>query len=209
MDRNADRNRGNLANAAARLQAKSARRKALPTLWLLTDAVRLPDPSAAIAHLPRGSGVILRHTDAKARQALAWKIRPLCRARGLVCLIALDWRLAAAVGADGVHLPERGAAAGALLWRRQRKGLMTMAAHSARAIERATRLGADAIILAPVFATASHPSARTLGPLRFAALTRATSQPVIALGGITDSTVARLAQARVHGFAAIGGLART
>ena len=202
-----DRNVGNLAKAAARLQAKSARRTALPTLWLMTDTVRLPDPSAAIAHLPRGSGVILRHTDAKARQALARKIRPLCRARGLVCLIALDWRLAAAVGADGVHLPERGPAAGALLWLRQRKGLLTMAAHSGRAIARATRLGADAIILSPVFATASHPTARTLGSLRFAALTRATSQPVIALGGISDANVARLAHTRARGFAAIGGLA--
>jgi thiamine-phosphate pyrophosphorylase len=125
----------------------------------------------------------------------------------LVCLIALDWRLAAAVGADGVHVPERGAAAGALLWRRQHKGLLTMAAHSTRAITRATRLGADAIILAPVFATASHPTAQTLGALRFAALTRATSRPVIALGGISDTNVARLAHTRVHGFAAIGGLA--
>ena len=201
---------GNLANAAARLQAKTriGFRAQLPTLWLMTDAQRLPDPRMAIMRLPRGSGVILRHTDAKARQALARAIRPLCRARGLVYLIAQDWRLAAAVGADGVHLPERGVAAGALLWRRQRKALLTMSAHSARAALRATRLGADAIVLAPVFATASHPAARTLGPLRLAALARASARPVIALGGISDANVNRLAHTNVHGFAAIGGLAK-
>ena len=203
---------GNLANAAARLQAKSRQTKSrgsrLPVLWLMTDAVRLPDPSAAIARLPRGSGVILRHTDAVTRWAVARKIRPLCRARGIIWLIAQDWRLAAAVGADGVHLPERGPATGALLWRRQRKGTLTMAAHSASAILRAARLGVDAVVLAPVFATASHPAAKTLGPLRLAAMARAASLPVIALGGISDANVGRLAHAKVHGFAAIGGLAK-
>lgn len=194
-----------LANAAARLKAKSSAAARVPSLWLMTDAVRLPDPTAAISRLPRGSGVILRHVDSKARKALAEKFRPVCRRRGLICLIAQDWRLAAAVRADGVHLPERGADHGALLWRRQRKAMLTMAAHSAHALVRAARLGADAIFLAPVFPTKSHPQARTLGPLGFAALARATSRPVIALGGISAANVNRLALAGASGVAAIGG----
>ena len=63
---------------------------------------------------------------------------------------------------------------------------------------------ADIVVLAPVFATASHPTARTLGPTRFAALVRQVPCPVIALGGITSHTARRLTHSGAHGLAGIG-----
>jgi thiamine-phosphate pyrophosphorylase len=201
-----------LANAAARLKAKARprphRRCTVPALWLLSDAERLPDPRAAIAGLPRGSGVILRHPDPAARRRMAEAVRPICRARGLLCLVAQDWRLAAAVGADGLHLPERqarmGAAAGALLWRRTRRALLTVSAHGRGALLRGARLRPDAFLLAPAFATASHPDATPLGPIRVAAAVRGTLTPVIALGGLTPLTAKRLAHSGIGGLAAVG-----
>lgn len=174
----------------------------------MTDAVRLKDPVSAVLRLPRGSGVIVRHTDTRKRRILAETLAPICRHRGLICLIADDWRLAAHVRADGLHLPERKARLGvngpAFLWRRQSKRLLTTAAHSLTAMMRGARTKADAIVLAPVFTTASHPNASTLGAMRFAALVRQVSRPVIALGGITARTARRLTHSGARGLAGIG-----
>jgi len=71
---------------------------------------------------------------------------------------------------------------------------------------RAARAGADAALLSPVLPTASHPGARVLGAVRFAALCARAPLPVYALGGIGRGTARRLHGARVAGIAAIGGV---
>jgi thiamine-phosphate pyrophosphorylase len=190
-----------LANGAHKL--KSAR---LPAIWFVTDETRVPDIVAAIAALPRGTGVIFRHYGALHRDVLARKVAALCRARGLIFVVAQDWRLAAMVRADGVHLPEhavRGWASGARLWRRMRGTLLTVAAHGARGLAEAGRVKASAALLAPVFPTASHPGRAALGLVRAAALIRHQSVPVYALGGAGPK---QLAHVRAAGFAGIAGI---
>ena len=76
-------------------------------------------------------------------------------------------------------------------------------AHSLREIGDANRLGADAVLLSPVFPTRSHPGARTLGPLRFRLLAAHAAMPVIALGGMDQALAGRLDWRR---WAAIDGL---
>ncbi|MCB2101969.1 MAG: thiamine phosphate synthase [Rhodobacterales bacterium] len=173
----------------------------------MTDPARLADPVAAVRRLPRGAAVILRHYDDPDRAALARALAALCRARGLVLLVAGDARLARAVGAGGLHLPEGMVAAPG--WRGLvRSGwLVTAAAHSPAALACAARAGAHAALLSPVFPTASHPGAVALGPLRFCRLAGRAPLPVHALGGVDDPGAARLAGARCAGFAAIAGLA--
>jgi thiamine-phosphate pyrophosphorylase len=191
-----------LAEAARRLKAR--RHTILPTLWLLTDTRRLPDPLPAARALPRGAGVILRHYDAPDRPALARALARLCRSRGLILLVAGDAKLAGAVGADGLHLAEHEVRRIAT-WRRQRPHwIVTIAAHSQRALRRARY--ADLALLSPVFPTKSHPGARTLGPLRFARLCRTSPVPVAALGGINAANTHRLRGAGHVAFAAIGAL---
>jgi thiamine-phosphate pyrophosphorylase len=176
-------------------------------MWLMTDAVRMRDPIAMMMRLKRGDGVILRHTDGDELRRLAGRMVPLCRRSGVTCLIAGDWRLAAQCKAHGLHLPERsarvGAGAPAFLWRRQSGRLMTVSAHGGAALKRGERLGADAVLLAPVFPTASHPDARILGSTRFAAHVRRVHCPVIALGGVTARTQRRLAISGAYGVAGI------
>src|SRR5882672_8842222 len=102
-------------NTAARFRRRIPRGTSiLPYLWLMTDVVRVPDPVAAIGRLPRGSGVIIRHTDRSGLRALAERLLPLCRQKHLMCLIAGDWRLAADLRAHGVHLSEHMARSGNL-----------------------------------------------------------------------------------------------
>lgn len=184
---------------------------------LLTDSRRLPDPLPATARLPRGSGVVLRHYDwprAK-RLALARQLARLCRRRGLLLLVAGDAGLALAAGADGVHLPEGLGHLAAGLRRRQRGWIVTQAAHGAGAVARAARTGAarngaDALLVSPVFPTASHPGAAGLGVLRFAALAIQAGRgglAVYALGGVTGATAGRLRGIPLAGVAGITGLA--
>jgi thiamine-phosphate pyrophosphorylase len=189
------------------LRAKFPGTGVLPPLILMTDIHRLPDAGAAVAMLPKGSAVILRHPDGARRRVQARSLLPFCRACGVLLLIAGDARLAAELGADGIHLPAAMLRSGSRVWRLWRRNwLVTAAAHSPAALHRAWRAGADVALLSPVFTTASHPEANTLGPLRFAAWCRSSPLPVYALGGITALTARRLAHGGAVGFAGIGGL---
>ncbi|EME70495.1 thiamine monophosphate synthase [Paramagnetospirillum caucaseum] len=184
-----------------------------PRLLLVTDDIRLPDPLAAMARLPPGAGVILRHYAGERRAGLARDVARLARRRRLVLVVAGDWRLAARLGADGLHLPEglarHGLLAGALGWVRRRRRLLLVACHGMAALARARILDADAALLSPVFPTRSHPGAATIGPLRFGLWVRRAGLPVIALGGMSRRRLRRLPRGAAAGMAAIGSLTKS
>lgn len=190
--------RGKLARAAARLNARHGR--GLPPLVLMTDDARDLDWAAAVAALPRGAAVIVRHRDPRAREILARRLRTAAVARGVKLLIADDEALAVRVRADGLHVPQRHAARVAAIIDRHPHWLVTASAHDAAAM----RVPADALIVGPVFATASHPGARGLGVARFASLANS-ARHVYALGGVDAVSVQRLAAMRIAGVALIGG----
>jgi len=164
---------------------------------LMTDDTRDVDWVAAAAALPRGAAVIVRHRDVEARATLARRLRAV---RGTRLLIADDEGLAVRVGADGLHLPEKRSVRAGAIKAAHPHWLVTASAHSAAAV----RAGADAVIVGPVFATASHPGAPSLGMVRFAALVR-DARYAYALGGIDAGSVQRLAALPLAGVALVGG----
>ena len=165
------------------MPTRHARHAPLPTIWLMTDP-RMGDALwPALARLPRGAGVIFRHYGVPGRRALYDRVRRIARARRLVLLLAGTPRQAVGWRADGVH----GATPGAV---RVRGLIRTVAAHDAAELVRAAWIGADLVLLSPVFATRSHPGAGTLGRVRFGRLARASRVPVVALGGM-DARAAR------------------
>ena len=178
-----------------------------PDAILMTDEKRLADPVPVIGGLPANSAVIFRHYGAPDREKLAIRLTAAARKHGVKILIAADARLALKVGADGLHLPEALAAQGPGVWRLWRRPdwLVTAAAHSPGALFRAERAGADAVLLAPVFATASHPHTRPLGTLRFSAWCRQSPIPVYALGGVNPINRRRLKDSGTRGIAGISG----
>ncbi len=189
-----------------RVQRGSQAFTRLPPLLLMTDAVRVPDPIAAARTLPPGAGIILRHYDHPDRAPLAQRLAAECRQRRIPLLLAGDQHLALAVGAAGLHVPE-GMLPTRTHWngaRRRSDWIVTAAAHSPAAIARAAASGVDAVLLAPVFATVSHPAAAPLGVLRFAAMVQASPLPVYALGGISAATAPRLINSGAIGIAGIG-----
>ncbi len=180
---------GKLARAAARLNAGF--------LALITDDDRLRDPLRAAQALPKGSLVIVRARDAARRSALGEALRQ--KTQGLILLAADDPVLAARL--HGLHLPEIRAREAAH-WRALRPHwIITVAAHSARALQVAH---ADAAFLSPVFPTGSHPEARALTPVRARMIARRATLPVLALGGVTAENAALLSG--FSGLAAIGAL---
>lgn len=173
----------------------------MPSLWWMTDEVRVPDPLRVLARLPRGTAVILRHYGQRDRDRLAAKMAVACRRLGLPLLIAATWRLAAAVGAAGLHLPEHACLEpGARLWLRRGR-ILTIAAHGPRGLARAHH--ADAALLSPVNPTPSHPGRKALGVTRAALMARAAGRPVIALGGVGPGHWDALKR---RGFAGVAGI---
>ena len=194
--------RRKLARAAARLAV--ARGNLLPPLVLMTDDERLPDPLGAARALPRGSMVIVRAREPVRRKRLAAAMMAISRRRGLLVLIAGDAALALACGADGIHLPEARLGEAANLRARHRL-VVTAAAHSLSALHKTAWV--DAVLLSPVFPTASHPGRSSLTPVRAALIARAARVPVYALGGVRAANAGRLSG--FSGIAAVGALAVT
>jgi thiamine-phosphate pyrophosphorylase len=123
----------------------------------------------------------------------------------LVFFVGSDSQLAARLGADGVHLPERAAA------RRGRNRILrsrfwlSAAAHDEPAVRRARADGVEAVIISAVFPSDSPSAGRPLGVLKFARLARLARIPAYALGGVNSRTINRLKGAGAIGVAAVSG----
>jgi thiamine-phosphate pyrophosphorylase len=159
-----------------------------------------------MARLPPGTGVVYRSFGAPSAVAEGRRLAAIARRRHLVLLVGADARLARAVGAQGVHLPERSAHTAAALRRHRPDWIISVAAHGAAALTRAR--GADAAVLSVVFPSRSPSARRPIGPVRFAALVRHAGVPVYALGGVTTKNAPRLLGTGAVGIAAVEGLAR-
>lgn len=173
-------------------------RQTFPELWLLSDERNDTALEAALTRLPRGSGFIFRHYHLPDAERVArWHVLArIARARGHVLILADSALTALEWGADGIYGAPR-----ALCPTRDLLRLAT--AHSLAEIGLANRIGADAVMLSPVFPTRSHPGSATLGPARFRLLAAQAQMPVIALGGMTAHNARCLAWPH---WAAIDGL---
>jgi len=167
------------------------RHLALPRVWMLTDERQGDALWDAIARLPRGAGVVVRHYSLPLteRQDIALRIR----ADGRFVAFSGTEEEARQVGAQAVY------GAGP-----RPDGLPRLyPVHTRSEIRAAERAGAALLLLSPVFPTRSHPGARTLGPHRVARLAASARTPVIALGGMTSPRFRRLQSLGADGWAAI------
>jgi len=171
-----------------------------------TDPERSGDVLRLAAGLPRGSALVFRTFGAEGALNVAQALRRLTWRRGVLLLIGADVRLAHAVKADGVHLPER--FVGRLPDLSGRGLLLTAAAHSPAAARRALALGADAVVVSAVMPSQSPSAGGAIGLLPLALLARSLAGPVYALGGISASNARRVAATGVAGLAAVGAFVR-
>jgi thiamine-phosphate pyrophosphorylase len=137
---------------------------------------------------------------------LARSIVRVASPHGALVMVNARLDVALAIGADGVHLPERGLPLGDARALGAAKLIVGCSRHDAAAAARAVSDGADLVQLGPIWST---PSKEGMGaPLGEAALTAARglvgdSACLVAVGGI-EATRAKLARAAgAHAVAAI------
>ncbi len=177
----------------------------LPPLLFFTDPVRTPRPWEVAARLPRGAGVVYRGFGRPGMVEGARQLRRVTADRGVRLLIGQDIDLAEAVGADGVHLPERDLGRAKALRSRHPFWLITGALHGDAAVSGLEAL--DAVVLSPVFRAGGMSAVRD--PLGVEVVTRYAGRaplPVYGLGGITAETATALAGSGLCGLAAIEGV---
>ena len=177
----------------------------LPELWAFTDPQRTPDVTAFAADLPPGSGLVYRHFGKPDREIEAHILAGLARSQGLTFLIAADIKLARACGADGVHWPERLLAQAARARLQRSNLIMTAAAHSRRALDRAWQAGMDAAFRSPLLPSHSPSATHPLGLWRAGAMVRDCGLPVYGLGGLDMKKAKRVKQLGLAGMAMIEG----
>lgn len=153
--------------------------------WLMVREKDLPDP--ALAEVVQG-------------------VLERARRYGAVVMVNAAVEVAAACGADGVHLPQGVPVAEA----RRRLGpgrWIGVSAHSMTEAQRAAEAGADYITLSPIFPSISKPDyGPPLGLEVLRQVATAVPLPVIALGGVTPENARRCLEAGAAGVAALGSV---
>ena len=196
-----------LSRTAASFSPRTARGIRLPSLLFFTDPARVAEPEAVAQCLPRGAGVVFRAFGAADARERGLRLRAIADARGLILLVGADFELAEAVGADGVHLPER-LRDMAASWRAKKpSGLITLAAHDRDAVLAGGTPAIDALVVSPIFESNSPSAGSPLGVEGLCALVALTDKPVYALGGIRAATARQLENTGVVGLAAVEALA--
>jgi thiamine-phosphate pyrophosphorylase len=180
----------------------------LPPLLFFTEPARTPDPASTALQLPRGSAVVFRAFGAPDALRRGLALRDVVRGRGVLLLVGADSALAARLRADGVHLPERLADRTGVIGALKRRFLVTAAAHSAPAVIRARRGGVDAVVVSPVFASASASAGRPMGARAFIRLVREARLPVYALGGVDAHSARALTHSDAAGVAGVEAMMR-
>ncbi|MBK7933793.1 MAG: thiamine phosphate synthase [Acidobacteria bacterium] len=113
--------------------------------------------------------------------------------------------IAAAAGADGVHLTSRSLTAEVVRASFGAGFVVGVSAHLAEDVVSAAAAGADFAVLGPIFATPNKPHPIGVGELS-KIVHAAGSLPVLALGGIDASNFRSVVDAGAAGFAAIRSL---
>ena len=131
-------------------------------------------------------------------RAFATALRELARGHGAKVVLNGDAAMARELELDGVHWTASQLARGPS---RPEAMLVGASCHSAAELAQAARLRCDFAVLGPVFATPTHPGARTLGWDGFEREIAGTRLPVYALGGLNPEDLPTAIDRGAHGIA--------
>lgn len=121
-----------------------------------------------------------------------------CRDHGARAMVSASTTVAAAAGADGVHL--RAAQLSGVRTRPDFE-LIGASTHDTYELERAAEIGCDYAVLGPILPTPSHPDSPGMGWDQMARLIADSTLPVFALGGITLEQLDLARSKGAHGIA--------
>jgi thiamine-phosphate pyrophosphorylase len=178
-------------------------------LYAITDGPR-PDLHAAVEGALAGGAAIVQYRDksgdGERRRTEAADLLAMCRRFGVPLIVNDDVELAAAVGADGVHLGEHDGDIDAARTRLGAAAIIGVSCYDS--LDRARQLaaaGADYLAFGAFFPSPTKPLARRAHAslLRDA---KSLGLPLVAIGGITPDNAQPLIEAGANFIAAISGV---
>ncbi len=188
-----------------------------PPILVITDRRMAKRPLTEVVAAALDGGcrwVLLREPDLSqdALIDLGEQIAALCARHRAMLSVSANIRAAGAVGAAGVHLPQRLANKETVIEARAARGktaLVGISCHSLDEAKAARRIGADYVTLSPVFLTDSKPGyGPTLGVETLASMTAALGLPTLGLGGIDVGNAASVRSSGAAGIAVMGLIMR-
>ena len=138
--------------------------------------------------------------------AEAKKLAQLCHERGVLFVIDDDVELALEAGADGVHVGQSDMEALDVRAKLGPDKIIGVSAHTVEEALLAEKHGADYLGVGAVFPTSSKDDVDVLPYETLKAICEAVSIPVVAIGGISQKNVAKLAGSGICGVAVISAI---
>ena len=185
----------------------------LPSLYLITDRHQTggrPLIEVVEEALKGGARLVqLREKDLSGRELykLALQMRELTNRYDAKLLINERADIAAAAGADGVHLPEDSFSVSEVRRLTGPDGIVGVSTHSMEAARKAEEGGADFITFSPIYETPSkmqYGEPQGLG--RLEEVCNNINIPVYALGGVKGDKVTEIIEAGACGVAVISAV---
>ncbi len=147
-----------------------------------------------------------KEADPALRERQASAILPLSRQYGVPLIINDDWRLAAAIGADGAHLGEDDGELAAARATLPQGSILGASCYADLGLARqAAAAGADYIAFGAFFPSPTKPHARKAG-LDLLRDSASLGLPRVAIGGITPDNARPLVEAGADLLAVISGV---
>nr|WP_326215019.1 thiamine phosphate synthase [uncultured Oscillibacter sp.] len=182
-------------------------------LYAVTDRAWAADEDALMdqiaAAIDGGAGIVQlreKHLDHDAFLKEAERFVALCREKGVISIINDAVDIAAAVGADGVHVGQSDLAAGRAREVLGPDKLIGVSAHSVEEALAAQAAGADYLGVGAAFVTGTKADAAPISRDTIRAITAAVDIPVVAIGGISRDNITELAGCGLDGVAVVSAL---
>lgn len=187
--------------------------RSLRGLYAITEDRALgPEPLAALADAAlRGGARVLQYRDksgdARRRLAEATALRAVCTRHGALFLVNDDIALAAATGADGVHLGRNDAPIAEARTTLPRGSIVGVSCYNRFDLARAAAAGgADYIAFGSFFPSSTKPRAVRADPDLLRRARRELGLPTVAIGGISPENGRALVKAGADMLAVVSAL---
>jgi thiamine-phosphate pyrophosphorylase len=180
-------------------------------LYAITDGRRAEALLRAVASAIAGGARLVQYrdktTDRERRQQEAGALLQMCRAARVPLIINDDISLAAAVGADGIHLGQDDAGPEEARARLGTQAIVGVTCHGRIELaEQAQQRGADYVAFGRFHVSANKAGAPQANSAVLGLARQRLQVPVVAIGGITTANGAELIAAGADMLAVIEGL---
>ena len=182
-------------------------------LYAVTDRAWAADEDAFFAQIEAaidgGAGIVQlreKHASREEFLRLAERFVALCRRRGVVSIINDNVDIAAAVGADGVHVGIEDQPVEAIRRRAGKGFLIGATAKTVAQAQAAQAAGADYLGVGAVFPSPTKKNAIRITTEQLGEICGSVSIPCVAIGGISRENLPTLAGGGMDGFALVSAI---